>query len=95
MAILTNSKLYKLTAWRDNSVKIVLTQGEGSSAANPNYNKTLNFQLYDGLSHWYYWGKISLDTRDFLGHIKDHHHGIIQKNCLLNLPMVWLDKIKL
>ena len=48
MANLTNSKLYKLTAWRDNSVKIVLTVGEGSSAANPNYNKTLNFQLYDG-----------------------------------------------
>ena len=47
MAILTNSKLYKLTAWRDNSVKIVLTQGEGSSASNPNYNKTLNFQLYE------------------------------------------------
>ena len=48
MSVITNSKQYKITAWRDNSVKIVLTQGEGSSAANPNYNKSLNFQLYDG-----------------------------------------------
>ena len=47
MANLTNSKLYKLTAWRDNAVKIVLTMGEGTNAASPNYNKSLNFQLYD------------------------------------------------
>ena len=47
MAILTNSKLYKLTAWRDNSAKIVLTVGEGSNAANPTYNKSINFRLYE------------------------------------------------
>lgn len=47
MANLTESRLYKISAWKDNAVKIVLTQGEGSSASNPNYNKTLNFQLYE------------------------------------------------
>ena len=52
-----------------------------------------NFQIYDGLSHWCYCGKIDLDTRNFLGHIKDHHHGIIQKNCQLNRPP-WYDWIK-
>lgn len=48
MSVITNSKQYKITAWRDNAVKIVLTQGEGTNAARPNYNKSLNFQLYDG-----------------------------------------------
>lgn len=47
MADMTNSRLYKISAWKDNSVKIVLTQGEGTNAANPNYNKKLKFQLYD------------------------------------------------
>ena len=42
---MTKSKLYKITAWRDNAVKIVLTQGEGSSADNPTYNKTIQFRL--------------------------------------------------
>lgn len=47
MADLTKSNLYKITAWRDNSVKIVLTVGEGSNAANPTYNKSINFRLYE------------------------------------------------
>lgn len=42
---MTKSKLYKITAWRDNAVKIVLTQGEGSNADNPTYNKTIQFRL--------------------------------------------------
>ena len=45
-----------------------------------------NFQIYNGLSYWCYCGKIDLDTRNFLCHIKDHHHRIIQKNCQLNRP---------
>lgn len=48
MANLTESRLYKISAWKDNAVKIVLTQGEGTNAANPNYNKKIKFQLYDG-----------------------------------------------
>lgn len=48
MSVITNSKQYKITAWRDNAVKIVLTVGEGSNAANPTYNKSINFRLYDG-----------------------------------------------
>lgn len=44
---MTNSRLYKISAWKDNSVKIVLTQGEGSSEANPTYNKVIKFQCYD------------------------------------------------
>lgn len=44
---MTKSKLYKITAWRDNAVKIVLTQGEGSSTDNPTYTKTITFQCYD------------------------------------------------
>ena len=44
---MTKSPLYKITAWRDNAVKIVLTQGEGSSANNPTYNKKIQFSLYD------------------------------------------------
>ena len=42
---MTKSKLYKITAWRDNAVKIVLTQGEGSNIDNPAYNKTIQFRL--------------------------------------------------
>jgi hypothetical protein len=44
---MTKSPLYKITAWRDNAVRIVLTQGEGSSANNPTYNKKIQFSLYD------------------------------------------------
>ena len=44
---MTNSRLYKISAWKDNGVKIVLTQGEGSSEANPTYNKVIKFQCYD------------------------------------------------
>jgi len=47
MANMTESRLYKISAWKDNAVKIVLTQGEGTNAANPNYNKKIKFQLYD------------------------------------------------
>ena len=42
---MTKSKLYKITAWRDNAVKIVLVQNEGSNADNPTYNKTIQFRL--------------------------------------------------
>lgn len=44
---MTNSRLYKISAWKDNSVKIVLTQGEGTSINSPTYNKVIQFQCYD------------------------------------------------
>lgn len=47
MANLTTRKQYKITSWRDNSIKIVLVQGEGSSTDNPTYTKTITFQCYD------------------------------------------------
>ena len=51
------------------------------------------FKIYDGLSHWCPCGEIDLDSRSLIGHVKDHHHGIILKNTQLNRPP-WFDWIK-
>ena len=44
------------------------------------------FKIYDGLSHWCPCGANDMDTRTLIGHVKDHHHGIILKNTQLNRP---------
>ena len=51
------------------------------------------FKLYEGLNHWCSCGAIDLDTRDFVGHVKDHHNGKIMKGSQLNRPP-WLDNIR-
>ena len=47
MPALTNSMVYSITAWKDNKVKICLTQGEGTTANSPTNHKTIKFKLYD------------------------------------------------
>ena len=42
------------------------------------------FKLYEGLNHWCSCGAIDLDTRDFVGHVKDHHNGKIMKGSYIN-----------
>ena len=47
------------------------------------------FTLYDGFLNYCQCGEIDLSKRDFIGHVKDHHRGLIQKGCQLNKPP-WL-----
>ena len=49
--------------------------------------------LYKGLTNWCGCGTIDLNSKDLICHVKEHHHGVIQKNSQLNRPP-WLDLIK-
>jgi hypothetical protein len=51
------------------------------------------FKIYDGLPNWCPCGANDMDARTLIGHVKDHHHGIILKNTQLNRPS-WLDWIR-
>ena len=52
-----------------------------------------NFTIYPGLTNWCSCGEIDLFERDFIGHLKDHHHGVVLRNSQLNRPP-WLDLVK-
>lgn len=52
-----------------------------------------NFTLYPGLSNWCHCGRIDLEQKDFIAHVKEHHKGIIQRKSQLNRPP-WLDWVK-
>ena len=41
------------------------------------------FTLYDGLTNWCQCGLIDLNKSDFIGHVKDHHRGLIMQGCQL------------
>ena len=47
MSVFTQSLVYDITAWKDNKVKICLTQGEGVTSQNPDNQKRMLFRLYD------------------------------------------------
>ena len=47
------------------------------------------FTLYDGFLNYCQCGEIDLSKRDFIGHVKDHHRGLVQKGSQLNKPP-WL-----
>ena len=51
------------------------------------------FTLYDGLTNWCQCGLIDLNKRDFIGHVKDHHRGLIMQGCQLNRPP-WFDLVQ-
>lgn len=49
-------------------------------------------KLYDGLTNWCACGTQDLGRNDFLGHVAEHHHGMIKKDSQINRPF-WLDWI--
>ena len=50
------------------------------------------FKLYEGLSNTYAYGEIDLEARNFICHVKDHHHGVVPKGSQINRPP-WFDFI--